>query len=404
MRVWLLFLVAFAAQCGTIGSIRVESNSRYPAADVIAASGLKPGISASPDDLQAAAQRLMDTGLFSSTNYRFVPARSQDRPVIDVTLVVFEIPDLRPCRIQIPGADEESVWTWLRENEPLVQKSIPTNDAAESFYVRAIERFIAERLGRKEKVIAKMANWGAGYLFRPETLPKVAALRFEGNQSVPAADLAKALGPVAIGSEYTELEFRDWVERNLRPLYENVGRLRVGFPRLSVAPDASGGVTVTTTVEEGALYRLEALDIAGEDLPPAVLKLMESKPGDVVNILAIRTAAEKMEWALPHYGYQHPSSKIARTLDDQKNLARITVSLDKGRQSKMGELRIVGLDGASEARNRARWPIAPGAPLDMDALHAFRFEIVHGAGARRVELSLQPRTGSDLVDVVYTFQ
>ena len=37
MRVWLLFLVAFAAQCGTIGSIRVEGNSRYPAAALIAA-------------------------------------------------------------------------------------------------------------------------------------------------------------------------------------------------------------------------------------------------------------------------------------------------------------------------------------------------------------------------------
>jgi outer membrane protein insertion porin family len=404
MRVLMLFLTVIAAQAGTIGSVRLEGNSRYPAAALIAVSGLKPGASATPADLEAAAQRLMDTGLFASTNYRYVPARLQDKPVIDVTLVVAEISDLRPCRIQIPGTDEQTVWTWLVENEPLVQKSIPTNDAAESFYVRAIERFMAERLGRKEKVIAKLANWGAGYVFRPETLPKVAALRFEGNQSIAAADLVKALGPVAIGSEYTELEFRDWVERNLRPLYENVGRLRVGFPRVTVAPDASGGLIVTTTVEEGALFHIEALDIAAEDLPPAVLKLMGPKPGDVVNILAIRTAAQNMELALPHYGYQHPTSKIDRTLDDQKNLARITVTLRKGRQSKMGNLLIVGLDSQSEARNRARWPIAPGAPLDMDAVNSFRFEIVHGAGARRVELRLQPRTDSDLVDVVYTFQ
>ncbi len=404
MRVWLFFLAALAAQCGTIGSIHVEGASRYPDAAVIGASGLKPGISVLPADLQAAAQRLMDTGLFSSTNYRYVPARSQDKPVIDVTLVVFEITDLRPCRIQIPGADEESVWTWLRENEPLLQKGIPTNDAAEAFYVRAIERFMAERLGHREKVIAKLANWGRGYIFRPETLPKVTSLRFEGNQSIPAADLVKALAPVAIGSEYTELEFRDWVERNLRPLYDNVGRLRVGFPRLSLAPDAAGGLTVTTTVEEGAVYHLEALNIVGEDLPPAVLKLMEPKPGDVVNILAITAGVQKMELALPHYGYQHPTSKIDRTLDDQKDLARITVTLRKGRQSKMGDLRIVGLDAQSEAHNRARWPVAPGAPLDMDAVHSFRFEILHAATALKVQLRLQPRTDSDLVDVVYTFQ
>jgi len=404
MRVWLFFMAAFAAQCATVGSIHVEGNARYPAAAVIVASGLKPGVSASPADLQAAAQRLMDTGLFSSTNYRIVPARSQDKPVIDVTLVVFEISDLRPCRIQIPGTEEESVWTWLRENEPLVQKSIPTNDAAESLYVRAIERFMAERLGRKEKVIAKLAGPAMFYLFRPEILPKVAALRFAGNQSIPGADLVKALSPVAIASEYTELEFRSWVERNLRPLYENIGRLRVGFPGVSVQADASGGLTVTTTVEEGAVYRIEALDIAGEDLPAATLKLMEPKPGDVVNIQAITTCAQKMESALPHYGYLHPSSTIDRTLDDQKKLARITVTLRKGRQSKMGDLRIVGLDAQSEAHNRARWPVAPGAPLDMDAVRSFRFELPRGAGPRKIQLRLDPRTDSDVVDVVYTFQ
>ena len=404
MRVLLLFLAAAAAHCGTIGSIHVEGNSRFPAAAVIGVSGLKPGISAAPDDLQAATERLMDTGLFSSTNYRYVPARAQDKPVIDVTLVVFEISDLRPCRIQIPGTDEDSVWNWLRENEPLVQKSIPTNDAAESLYVRAIERFMGERLGRREKVIAKLAGPAMFYLFRPAILPKVAALRFEGNQSIPAADLVKALGPVAIASEYTELEFVSWVERNLRPLYENIGRLRVGFPHVSIQADPSGGVTVTTTIEEGAVYRIEALHIVSEDLPPAVLKLMEPTPGDVVNILAVRTCAQKMELALPHYGYQHPNSRIDRTLDDQKHLARIAVTLDKGRQSKMGDLRIVGLDAPSEAHNRARWPVAPGAPLDMDAVQSFRFEIMHGAGARRVELRLQPRTNSDVVDVVYTFQ
>ena len=403
MRVLMCFLVALAAQCGTIGSIRVEGNSRLTAAAIVAASELNPGTSASPEDLQTASQRLMDTGLFSSTNYRYVPARAQEKPVIDVTLVVVEISDLRPCRIQIPGTEEESVWVWLAQNEPLVQRRIPANDAAESFYLRAIERFMAERLGRRDKMIAKLAA-SMVYLFRPEVLPKVAGLRFDGNQSIAAADLTKALGQVATGSEYTELDFREWFERNLRPLYENIGRLRVKFARLRVEPDASGGLTVTTTIEEGAAYRIEILEIADEDLPPAVVRLMEPRPGDVVNAQAIVTCAWKMESALPHFGYLHPSSKIDRTLDDKKNLARITVTLHKGKLSRMGELRIAGLDAQAEAHNRARWPIPPGAPLDMDAVRSFRFEIPRSATALKIQFRLQPRTDSDLVDLVYTFQ
>ncbi len=409
MRVLLILLAALAAQCGTVGSIHVEGNSRLPSAAVIAASGLKPGISASPRDLQAAAQRLMDTGLFSSTNYRYNPGGSREKPVMDVTLIVGEISELRPCRIQIPGADEESVWAWLARNEPLVEKRIPANDAAESFYQRAIERFLAERLGRQEKVIAKLSTPRIGSdvvvcVFRPEILPRVGALRFEGNQSIPAADLAKALGPVATGAEYTELDFRDWVERNLRPLYENIGRLRVSFPRVAAEPDASGGLIVTTTVEEGTLYRIGALEIEGGELPPAVLQLMEPKPGDVVNAQAIVACTWKMESALPHYGYFHPSSKIDRTLDDQQHLARVAVTIRTGRQSRMGELRFVGLDPQSEERNRKRWPLAPGAPLDRDAFLSFRLDLPGGAGALKVQRSLQPRSDSDLVDVVYTAQ
>jgi outer membrane protein assembly factor BamA len=402
MRALIFFLTALVAQCGTIGAIRVEGNSRFPAAAVIAASGLKPGVSASPQDLAAASQRLMDTGLFSLTNYRYVPARIGDKPVIDVTLVVVEVSELRACRIQIPGTEEESVWAWLARNEPLVQQRVPANDAAESFYLRAIERFMAERLGRKEKAIAKLTE-SLVYLFRPEILPKVGALRFEGNPSIPAADLAKALGRVANGSEYTELEFREWVEYNVRPLYENIGRLRVSFPRVTAEPDASGGVTVTTVVEEGAVFHLESIEVAGEDLPPSPAKLIELKPGDMVDALAIRLGASKIERSLQHYGYLNASSKIDRTLDDQKKLARVMVTVSKGRLSRMGQLHISGLDAQWEARNRARWPVPPGAPLDMDAIRAYRIEIPRPAGVK-VNLKLQPQAGSDVVDVAYTIQ
>jgi hypothetical protein len=40
----------------------------------------------------------------------------------------------------------------------------------------------------------------------------------------------------------------------------------------------------------------------------------------------------------------------------------------------------------------------------MDAVHSFRFEIPRSAGPRKIQLRLDPRTDSDLVDLVYTFQ
>ena len=392
MRAFLLLVAAFAAQCGTIGSIHVQGNSRFPAAAVVGVSGLKPGISVSPQDLQAAAQRLMDTGLFSSTNYRYVPARSQGKPVIDVTLVVGEITDLRPCRIQIPGTEEESVWAWLAQSEPLVGKRMPANDAAESFYLRAIERFMAERLGRKERMIAKLASWGAVYLFRPEILPKVAALRFEGNQAIPSADLAKALGPVATGSEYTELDFRFWAEKNLRPLYENVGRLRVSFPRVSVDPDASGALTVTTTVAEGALYRIEALDIAAEDLPPAVLSLMDLKPGDVVNWQTVVTGEREDRIGAAAFGYlrRRVADRTGRSTTESNWRASPWRS-ERASQIEDGR---TAATVASIPQPEARQPGALAARTRRAAgsrrRRGFRWELPPGGGTHKVRISSRP--------------
>lgn len=407
MRFVCLFLALAAAQGRTVGSIHVEGNSRLPAAGVVGAAGLKTGGEASQADLEAACARLVDTGLFVSANYRYVPARDRDKPAIDVTLVVVESTDLRPARVQIPGVEEESVWDWMPQHEPLVTRGLPANEAAEATYIRAIERFMAQRLGRQEKVIVKLAvdlRTGAQYsMFRPEVLPKVAALRFEGVQALPVAELEKALGKVALGSEFTEQDFREWVAYNLPPLYDTVGHLRVTFPRVSVEPNASGGLTVTTTVEEGAVYRLDAFEVAGESLPPGLEKLIDLKPGDVVNWQTVVTGERAIASVLRRSGYLDAASHLGRTLDDQKHLARITVTLRKGKRFRMGELRLTGLDPQSEARNRARWPLPPGAPLNLDAVHAFRWEFSSGSRIRKIESRLERHADSDLVDLVYSF-
>lgn len=70
----------------------------------------------------------------------------------------------------------------------------------------------------------------------------------------------------------------------------------------------------------------------------------------------------------------------------------------------MGDLSIAGLDAPSVAHNKARWPIAPGAPLDLDAVRSFRFEYLRGAGFHRYQFRLQEHADSDLVNVEYTFQ
>ncbi len=65
------FAVALAQQPGRrVVKIEIQGLARLSADEVIATSGLKTGAPFSPDELDAAGQRLVDSGLFAKVGYR----------------------------------------------------------------------------------------------------------------------------------------------------------------------------------------------------------------------------------------------------------------------------------------------------------------------------------------------
>src|ERR1700676_1580875 len=81
MRAWLSGLVLFPllvpAQSPSLPypltSLTIKGNKHYTPAQIIGASGLKVGQSASKDNFDAARARLLDTGAFESVGYEFKP-------------------------------------------------------------------------------------------------------------------------------------------------------------------------------------------------------------------------------------------------------------------------------------------------------------------------------------------
>src|SRR5438094_86932 len=135
----LLFTSGAAAQI-MISSINVEGNQRLRAAAIVQDSGLRLGQTVSRTDLDAAAQKLFETGFFTSMNYRYNPVAGKQPPQQAVTFVVAEDRADMPVRIEIPGMDEEKLWSELRTIEPLADRTMPHNDRASDLYCRALER------------------------------------------------------------------------------------------------------------------------------------------------------------------------------------------------------------------------------------------------------------------------
>jgi hypothetical protein len=100
------------------------------------------------------------------------------------------------------------------------------------YYKRAIEAVLRKSNHAEEIVMKTEADLHTGKMVvvcRPAHLPKVAAIRFEGNAAIADGALQAAMAKVAMDQEYTERDFRRKLEFNLRPLYDELGRLTVAF-------------------------------------------------------------------------------------------------------------------------------------------------------------------------------
>ena len=119
-------------------------------------------------------------------------------------------------------------------------------------------------------------------VFRPTDVPKIESVRFEGAQAIPAGTLETKLNPVAKGSPFTEYDVKQLLDVNIRPMYEEFGRLNVSFPLIK----ADGGA-VTVRVDEGRVYNIGQVRSTGDG--PAI----SLAAGQIANWRKVNEALEE---------------------------------------------------------------------------------------------------------------
>src|SRR5579871_699649 len=119
---------AQAPLSAVIAEIHATGSSHYNDAQIADAAGLKVGDRVSRDDLQAAANRLGQLGVFSRVNYRYTPLKGtkdrvtlefqlEDGPVVPVTFDNF------------PWFSDEELSAAIREQIPFFDGSAPRDGA-----------------------------------------------------------------------------------------------------------------------------------------------------------------------------------------------------------------------------------------------------------------------------------
>jgi outer membrane protein insertion porin family len=405
----LLFASGALAQ-HPIAEIHVEGNQRLTAAAVIGASGLRVGQITNQAGLNAAAQKLADTGFFTSVSYRYDPKAAGGVTGYALTLQITEETARVPVELDIPGLDGEALWRELKSSDPLIDRQMPNNSRAPVYYQRAIEAVLRKSNHAEAIVLKNETDLRTGQMAvvcRPASLFKIASIRFEGNAAITDRVLQAAMNKVAVGQDYSERDFRRELELNVRPLYEELGRLTAAFSRVSMAGAGGGYVVVTAAIDEGPVWRLGRIRLLGEALPLAdIHDAVRFEQGSPANWRQVMASVEKMEQVLRRDGYIRVTAKPVRSFQDATHVVDVNVEVRKGPQFLFGELHIEGLDAAIQQRLASLWNIPAGAPMNQPYIDEF----VHSAAPilrgkfRTFRSEMNVREHARIVDVTLKFQ
>jgi len=392
--------------------IKVAGNRRLAGAAVIAASGLRVGRMATRADLDAAAQKLADTGFFSSVSYRYDPKPAPGGGSgYALTLQVSEQPATAAVQLDIPGQDVERLWQQLRAADALIDRHMPDNDRASAYYKLVIEGVLRKSGHPEEIVVENEGNVFTGKMgavvFRSAHLPQVAAVRFEGNAAIADGALQAAMAKVAIGQDYTERSFRRKLELNLRPLYEELGHLTVAFPRVNMTGSGDSTAIVTAVIDEGPAWRLGKVVLKGDALPLAdMYEAGRFTYGAPANWKQFMKTVEDMEKVVRRDGYLKVSSNPVRSFQDKTQVVDVTVEVAKGAQFLFGELQIEGLDDATQQRLAGLWKLPKGAPMNQYYTDDFSRSVLPSLRGKykTFKSELHMHKDANVVDVWLKFQ
>jgi outer membrane protein insertion porin family len=357
-----------------IANLTVEGNRLYSMEQIVRLTGLKAGQKAGKPEFEAARDRLLATGAFDSVGYRFAPAPGGSG--YNAAFQVVEIAQVFPFRFEGLPVDTQELTKYMREREPLFAERMPATETVLARWTKDIQDYLNAK-GHPENIMGKLNAEGVDKLFvifRPSKLPSVAEVNFTGNQVITTKTLQAAIAPVAVGSLYTEHRFRELLDTSIRPQYEENGRIRVSFPKLTVEPAKNvDGLLVTVEVNEGPVYKLSSVNVSGAD--PKLAEQGKFKTDEPVNFTEVTNGVDRMKQSLRRKGYINAQATPERRIDENGKKVDVDIHVEPGPQFTFDRLTIEGLDIETEPHIRKLWTMKPGQPFDASYPEFFLAQI-----------------------------
>jgi len=384
VAVLLLLLVILTATCAAqqnfkIAKIEFEGLQRFSPDEMILRTELKPGQQFDLTALDAAAQRLLDSGFFKNVAYRTKPTRDQ----ITITFVVEEA-KVTTSRVVFDN------FIWFSDNDLIaaVQREVPSftgmapdnGDTVERI-TKALQRFLHEK--EIEATVSYMASQDSmasvsqEHIFSVIGIPMpICTLHFPGAKNISEATLIESSKSL-IGTDYSNKFASLHSMNNLFPLYREVGQWKAAFSPPLAKPEATAtcksGVDLTIPVDEGLVYKFNKAEWTGIKALTAqeldtVLDMSAGKPANGVKI---DKAQKEIPKAYGRKGYLQARMRGTPEFDDTNQTVSLKIDVREGPQFKMGRLTTKGFPDSVSKSIVEKWGLKTGDVYDSGYIEQF---------------------------------
>lgn len=372
--VLLIFAMPIVAQQNfRIGKIEFEGLNRLSAEELIAATALKVGEPFALSALDAAAQRLMDSGFFKNVAYRTRANKDQ----ITITFRVEEA-KISTSRVIFDNfiwfTDTELIGA-VRRDLPSFSGTAPDDGETVERIVKALQRFLHEH--QIEATVTHMASQESPgstaqeHVFSVNGVPMpICTIHFPGAKNVSEEKLITSARDLQ-GGEYSSTFVSLFAVKSLYPIYSELGQLKAAFSPPSAKPENSAncksGVELTIPVDEGYIYKWNKAEWVGNKAltGPELDALLEMQPGQPANAVKLDKTSKEIQKAYGRKGFIFARINRAPEFNEQDQTVVFRMDVVEGPQFRMGRLIARGFSDAETNQLNARWALKSGDVFDQ---------------------------------------
>jgi outer membrane protein assembly factor BamA len=381
---FLLFFQAKAAAqtlppaTASLHEVRSQGLKTLTEDQVIALSQLEKGAQVGKPDLQAAADRLLQTGMFAKVNYSF-QTRGEG---VTVTFQLEEAPRVPVYFDNIPWFSDGELADTIRQKVPYFDGTLPEAGGVVDQVADALKDLLASRqlnVTVEHELLANPLADGNVQDFRVDGANFYIANVTFGDPALASSHLVQQQLADVQGKPFSRMTIDLFLSEQLRPFYLQQGFLRVklGPPEVHLTGNPNqklpDHIPVFVPIATGGVYHFKNADWTGNSVlsPITLSNEIGLKAGDVANGMQIEAGWDRAREEYGHRGYLDVKIDPVVAYDDAAHTVSYTVAVSEGPQYRYNTMVVTGLSVAAEKRVRQMWPTESGKVFDKTVFENF---------------------------------